>query len=141
MKKIVYPTDGSPTAKEALLIAADLAKQEHSEVIVVGITPVVEIEGVKDAKMGDFIKDAFQGFVADAVGRLKKRGILARGVVAGGRPHEVILRIAYKEGADMIVMGTHGRTGLARAIIGSVADRVVRHSKLPVVLVPTKLDD
>ncbi|NCO66908.1 MAG: hypothetical protein COW32_07745 [Candidatus Aquicultor secundus] len=64
MKKIVYPTDGSPTAKDALRIVADLAKEERSEVIVVGVVPVVEIEGVKDAEMGDFIEDAFQGFVS-----------------------------------------------------------------------------
>lgn len=140
MRKIVYPTDGSPTAKEALRIVVDFAKEERSEVIVVGVAPVVEIEGVEDTEICNFIEAAFQGFVSDAVSRLEKEGIYARGVVKRGRPYEVILRVADKEGADMIVMGTHGRTGLARAVIGSVTDRVVRHSKLPVVLVPAKED-
>ncbi|MCL6473122.1 MAG: universal stress protein [Firmicutes bacterium] len=140
MKKIIYPTDGSPTAKEALWIVADLAKEERSEVIVVGVVPVMEVGGVENVEMGDFVKDAFQGFVSDAVSQLKKEGILARGVVKRGHPPQVILQVAYEEGADMIVMGTHGRTGLARAIIGSVADRIVRHSKVPVVLVPAKED-
>ena len=140
MRKIIYPTDGSPTAKEALRIAADLAKEERSEVIVVGVVPIMEIEGVENTEMGDFIKEAFQGFVSDSVRQLEKEGINARGVVKRGRPPQVILQVAYEEGADMIVMGTHGRTGLARTIIGSVADRIVRHSKVPVVLVPAKED-
>lgn len=62
-------------------------------------------------------------------------------VVDADSIHETILEVARERGADVIVMGTHGRTGLARAVIGSVADRVLRHSTIPVVLVPLKTED
>ena len=62
-------------------------------------------------------------------------------VVEAVSPHEAILKVADERQVDLIVMGTHGRTGLARAVIGSVAGRVIRHTKVPVVLVPLKAGD
>ena len=53
-----------------------------------------------------------------------------------GRPSEVILDLAQREGADLIVMGTHGRTGLSHVLLGSVAERVVRQAECPVMTVP-----
>ncbi|MEZ4390622.1 MAG: universal stress protein [Polyangiales bacterium] len=55
--------------------------------------------------------------------------------VVFGHPAATILEVATREGADMIVMGTHGRTGLARAMMGSVAEEIVRHADVPVVTV------
>lgn len=141
MKKIVYPTDGSATAKEALKVVVDLAQQERSEVIVVGAADSGAVEDIKDSAMDEMLIEAFRGFVSEAVDYLKTKGIHARGIVEVGHPSEVIVNIANNEGASMIVMGTHGRTGLARAIIGSVADRVIRHAGQPIVLVPAKVED
>ncbi|MCL6621402.1 MAG: universal stress protein [Syntrophobacterales bacterium] len=55
--------------------------------------------------------------------------------VVQGDPAEKILEVAQKEGADLIIMGTHGRKGLERAIFGSVCDKVVRNSKIPVLTI------
>ena len=62
-------------------------------------------------------------------------------VVEAASPHEAILKVADERQVDLIVMGTHGQTGFARAVIGSVAGRVIRHAKLPVVLVPLRARD
>lgn len=141
MKKIDYPTDGSETAKEALKVVVDLARQERSEVIVAGAADLGTVEEIKDTAMEGMIKDASKGFVTEATDYLEKEGIHARGIVEMGRPNEVIVNSANSEGASMIVMGTHRRTGLARAIIRSVTDRVIRHARQPVVLVPAKVED
>ena len=55
-----------------------------------------------------------------------------------GIPSEVILDVAEKWDADLIVLGTHGRTGISHLIMGSVAEKIVRHSKIPVFIIPTK---
>jgi nucleotide-binding universal stress UspA family protein len=60
--------------------------------------------------------------------------------VTSGSAHEAILRVADERDVSLIVMGTHGRSALARAILGSVADRVVRQAKVPVVLVPLAVE-
>ena len=70
------------------------------------------------------------------VGRdLKREGISVRNTVLEGKPAEVILDYAVKQGVDLIIMATHGRSGPARWAFGSVADRVLRHSKVPVISV------
>jgi nucleotide-binding universal stress UspA family protein len=67
-------------------------------------------------------------------------GVEASTRVGFGRVAEVILEVAAAEGATMILMGTHGRTGLARMAYGSVAEDVVRHAEVPVVTVRTRHD-
>ena len=69
--------------------------------------------------------------------KLSQEGIAARGEVVHGRPDETILDYAGKNHVDLIIMSTHGRSGITRWTMGSVADRVVRHSTVPVLLVAT----
>jgi nucleotide-binding universal stress UspA family protein len=69
------------------------------------------------------------------VGDLRQRGIKASWRAQAGVPFEEIVRIAEEERMDMIVMGTHGRTGLNRALLGSVAERVIRLAPCPVLTV------
>jgi nucleotide-binding universal stress UspA family protein len=68
----------------------------------------------------------------------RERGVEAASVVAFGRPAEVIRAIASREHVAMIVMGTHGRSGLVRATLGSIAEEVLRHADVPVVTVRTR---
>jgi nucleotide-binding universal stress UspA family protein len=85
------------------------------------------------------VRAVFEGqrrWAADALAKrttaLAVEGIAARGVVKVGVPWEVIVGTARDEQADMIVMGTHGRSGLDRMLLGSVAERVVRRASCPV---------
>jgi nucleotide-binding universal stress UspA family protein len=68
----------------------------------------------------------------------RERGVEADGRVEFGHVAEVVLAVAAGERADMILMGTHGRTGLARATMGSIAEDIVRHAEVPVITVRTR---
>ena len=69
------------------------------------------------------------------VGKARRAGARARSVLLDGVVHDRIVRAARAEHADMIVIGTHGRTGLARVVLGSVASRVASHAGCPVLTV------
>jgi nucleotide-binding universal stress UspA family protein len=86
------------------------------------------------------VKDEVQAYLSEKAAPLRESGIDAGTEVALGDPVEEILRVAGARGADVIVMSTHGRTGLAQAVFGSVAARVVGSGVRPVLLVrPTRL--
>jgi len=139
IRRILAPTDGSPTAEAAIQFAKDIALAENAEVVVLG---VIRTEGYGDIPGYDPLsghEPAIQRIVGDEVEDLAEAGVIARGeVVVGSEIASTIIDQVQRQGADLVVMGTHGHTGLARAIIGSVADRVVRHSDVPVLLVPLK---
>ncbi len=67
---------------------------------------------------------------------LSKEGIAAQTVIVSGRPVDEILSYASKNQVDLIIMSTHGRAGISRWVFGSVVERVLRHSAVPVLIVP-----
>ncbi|MCB0203092.1 MAG: universal stress protein, partial [Anaerolineae bacterium] len=77
-----------------------------------------------------------QRYLAQMTARLTDLGLQVRPVVGGSRPATAILELAEQEEVDLILLATHGRGGVDRLIIGSVADRVVHHSTCPVFLLP-----
>ena len=129
---LLLPTDGSPTAEAAARFAEDIARPEQDTVLVLGISEQAVFGHMED----EDVTAALHGYMAEVVA--KEAAIIRAAGVAAESSYEAILEVAEERGVSAIVMGTHGRTGLARAIIGSVADRVVRHAKVPVVLVPLK---
>ena len=82
--------------------------------------------------------DELERFIAgyDIGARLARDGVAPRKIILFGRPQDEIVKCAEDQKADLIIMGTHGRTGLAHFLVGSVAERVVRTSKVPVLTVP-----
>lgn len=83
----------------------------------------------------DALEEQGRGATSDIAARAKDRGIEATAAVRRGNPHDDILSYAEENGIDVIVMGTHGRTGVKRALLGSVTEDVVRHSEIPVLTV------
>jgi nucleotide-binding universal stress UspA family protein len=79
-------------------------------------------------------KDA-EEYVLKVKDKLKKQGIATRAVTVVGNPADEILGYTEKNNVDLIVMSTHGRSGLSRFFFGSVADKVSRHSRVPVLLI------
>ena len=135
---IILPTDGSATAKQAAAFAADMARADDDEVVVLAVAEPAVFVGAEDPGVSDAIVGYLETVVAEEADALRALGVNAStAVVRNTRVHEAIIEAAEMRGARAIVMGTHGRSGLARAVIGSVADRVVRESPIPVVLVPT----
>jgi len=79
-----------------------------------------------------------QAYVDQVAAGLVKDGIAARGEVVNGKSAETILEYAEKNGVDLVIMSTHGASGISRFAFGSTADRVARHIKIPILLVTPK---
>jgi nucleotide-binding universal stress UspA family protein len=139
--KVLHPTDFSDCAAEALTKAVDLVQKLGGEVVLLQVlieTPLYG-EGMLGMPNVQSIYDAQRKWAEETlearVGELRTRGIEASWRVQTGVPVEEIVKMAARERADMIVMGTHGRTGLNRALLGSVAERVIRLAPCPVLTV------
>jgi len=143
--KILAPTDFSEDSKLALTYAVMLAQKFSSEIIVVHVdqplAPVMVSElnpGLDVSTMNRIAEEGRLLALRELDGttaRLREGGVKARGLMRVGAPFLEIINAAQSEGADLIVMGTHGRTGLAHVLIGSVAERVVNKAPCPVLTV------
>lgn len=139
-KKILVPLDGSPLAETVLPHAEALAKLEGAEIVILRVpaTPTAEYFA-RDPVIGESIRQDIEieakDYVNKAVDALKKDQIRVTGIVQEGAVPETILAVADETHADMIAMSTHGRTGVSRWLMGSVADRVVHYAHIPVMLI------
>lgn len=138
-KKIAVALDGSKCADEALDVAINLAQNEAAELFVCSIvdpralaavTPLPAIEPVIAA--GEI--EARQ-LVQAAVEKALHAGVFAEGETHFGSSFQEIVRFAKRRTVDAIVMGTHGRSGLKRLLLGSVAENVLRNASCPVIVV------
>lgn len=132
MRRVLFPTDFSPSSLRALAYAEEIARRFDAELLLlyVDFAPSVYDPSRDDVASS---KHALER----AAERLCTRGVRARPVYRRGAASDEIVRAAASEGADVIVMGTHGRTGLTHALMGSVAEHVVRQAGCPVMTVRT----
>jgi nucleotide-binding universal stress UspA family protein len=143
--KILAPTDFSEDSKLALSYAIELAQKFSAEIIVVHVdqplAPVMVSElnpGLDVGTMNRIAEE--QRLLAlreldQTSARLRESGVKSRGLMRVGAPFLEIIHAAQSENADLIVMGTHGRSGLAHVLIGSVAERVVNKAHCAVLTV------
>ncbi|AAF11689.1 universal stress protein [Deinococcus radiodurans] len=139
MKKILVTTDQSDLGWQATEHARALAEALGAELVALSVqadpSPAVtgEFGYVAPANPEDFILQQDQAL---ALLRQKVQGARSRVERAAGRPvSRTIIDVAKEEGVSMIVMTTHGRAGLGRALLGSVAEAVLHHAHVPVVLI------
>jgi nucleotide-binding universal stress UspA family protein len=140
VKNIVVPTDFSASARKALEVARDVASAAGPAhlTLVHAYSPPVDIEALAPAMVDDYLKrlsDRATEELAKALDTVEKAGISTEYFALRGNPSTVVTELAEEKNADLIVMGTHGRTGIARAALGSVAERVVRTARCPVLTV------
>jgi nucleotide-binding universal stress UspA family protein len=144
-KTILVPHDFSSAANHAAAVARDEAKTHGAKVVLVHVIDLpyqiaadqAIVPGETETlSVKDYAQRGAEKHLDDIAARLAKDGITPTKVIRFGRPHEEIVLCAEDQRADLIVMGTHGRTGLAHLLVGSVAERVVRTSKVPVLTVP-----
>lgn len=138
VKTIIVPTDFSPLSDEAVDFSIGLGEQLGARLVFFhsmelpqepgNLTPMYD-EGYA------YNKDRIKAVLNDLVRKAKEAGIQADAETADGIPHEEVVRMAEKVKADLIVMATHGRTGLARMTMGSQAEQVVRKAPCPVLTV------
>jgi nucleotide-binding universal stress UspA family protein len=139
--RIVVATDFSECAEEAGALARRLAAAPGSELIVIHVLTEVPLygEGLFNIETARKVREGArkwaEGALEDWVGKARAAGLNARAALRTGVPHQEIVALAQDERADLVVIGTHGRGGIARALLGSVADRVVRLAPCPVLMV------
>jgi len=132
---ILHPTDFSDRSRFALQMAAALARDYAARLVIVHVatpTPVVYGEGVVPVQPDDY-KDELRSHLNTL--QVEGGEIHAERLLVDGDPATEILRLAGEMNADLVVMGTHGRTGLSRLLMGSVAEQVVRRVDCPVLTV------
>lgn len=144
-KTILVPHDFSASANHAAAIARDEAKLRGGTLVLLHVIElphqlgpdavIVPPETGAPISVKQYAIDSAEAHLQDIADRLAKDGVTARGVVVIGAPVDEINRAVDRERADLIVMGTHGRTGLRHLVAGSVAERVVRSSKVPVLTI------
>ena len=137
---ILVPTDGSENAEAAAEHAIGLAGAFDATIRVLNVVDAAAlVGGVDEFDAGPQVERALESVGDRAVATIEEMaseaGLTATGEVLTGRPHRSIVDHAEEVGADLIAMGTHGRTGLERLLLGSVAERVVRTSPVPVLTV------
>jgi nucleotide-binding universal stress UspA family protein len=138
--KILVPLDGSKTAEGVLPHAKALAYSEGAELVLLTVTanPALDYAfsdpGLAQRAEEDQ-EERSKRYMAEVEQQLKSAGFKVSTLLRVGAVADVILTVAEEMQVDVIAMSTHGRTGPARWLLGSVAERVVRSSKVPVMLI------
>ncbi|WP_254839632.1 universal stress protein [Natronomonas marina] len=134
--RILLPTDGSDATNRAVEQAVGLARETGAELHVLF---VVEDIPYAPEMMDDTVEKQLREIGEEALEKIRERadeaGVEVVADIREGAPHTAILEYADEAGVDAIVMGTHGRSGLDRYLLGSVTERVVRTAEIPVLTV------
>jgi nucleotide-binding universal stress UspA family protein len=136
LKKLLAPTDFSELSTRGVLYACQLAKDAGAELIVFNVVTVDESNAVDKRELAAH-KIRLDEFVTDKLADAAA-GLKVRQSVVGGQPFGAIVDCAESERVDLIVMSSHGRTGLSRMLIGSVTDKILRGAPCPVLVVPVE---
>ena len=146
-RRILHPTDFSKASAPAFARALAEARQTRSELILVHVlAPVIPAAGMSEGYLSPSVYEELsksarawaQKQMDRLLAKAKTARVRARGMLLEGVAHEQIARAAKRHRADLIVMGTHGRTGVARFFLGSVAARVAATAPCPVLTVKGK---
>jgi len=148
---ILVPTDGSDVAETAVDHALDLAERHGATVHALYVVDIDAVEFGLGTEQADRLRagrfdemnelreraEAATGYVADAGAA---RGVEVVEHTAGGVPHDVIADYADDQDVELVVMGSHGRSGIKRALLGSITERVLRMTKRPVLVIDARAD-
>ena len=142
-RKILVAVDGSAAATKGLREAVRLAKSEEAELVIYHVVDEFYAFATPEASFAAMdivptLRDAGKRVLAKAAAVADKQGVKAKAVMretVGGSAADAIVREAKKQRVDLIVLGTHGRRGVRRLVLGSDAEQVVRTSHAPVLLV------
>jgi nucleotide-binding universal stress UspA family protein len=143
MQRILLPLDGSELSEVAIPLAETVARAQHAEVTAVRVVPpptqfLAQNEGYMPPDAYDdllrSLQEEAEAYLAQIAERLQADGISVRTEWRDGLPSSTLLDCEGELRPDLVVMATHGRSGLARFALGSIADRMVREGSVPVLL-------
>lgn len=147
-QRILVPVDGSDVSANGLREAMRLAHDQHAKLRLIHVINELAIiaayEGtLYTSELLEALRDGGMKILDRAAGQVKAAGLQVETALLeanGGHAGDAIVRDAQQWPADIIVLGTHGRRGMARLLMGSDAEQVVRHATVPVLLVKPQLD-
>lgn len=141
---ILVPTDGSDGAAKSMTEAFDLAEEMGGTIHALYVIDTRDYNTLSDAKwltLEEELTETGEQALADIEEQAAARGIPIETAIERGIPHEEILTHATDIDADVIVMGTHGRSGLRHFLMGSVTEKVIRSSDFPILVIRGMNDD
>jgi nucleotide-binding universal stress UspA family protein len=139
-ERVLVATDDSESSAVAIDTALALPPDDRRELLFCSVADVDRVSAASDFEeplLGSRLAAQAQTIVDRALDKARARGIVAEGRVLEGRPGTALIAAAEREYFDLIVLGTHGRRGIDRILLGSVAERVIRTALLPVMIVRT----
>ena len=138
LRRLLVPTDFSDSARQALTYGLSFAREYKAELLLLHVVEIVPVGYASDlfpVPMATVFQE-LSGYARSELSKLAalahERGLVTRELVAQGKPSAEIVRVAREETVDMIVLGTHGRGMLDKALFGSTTERVVRRAPCPV---------
>jgi len=146
ISKILVPTDGSRAAQKAAMYAVDLAKQLNASVIILSVIDKRSLTGqtVPAGKTSrhliepieDYLREAAGGYAGEIKKLCDKSEVQSKTVIVSGHPVEAIVKESARAKVDLIILGSHGKSALAAAVLGSVTYGVIhKDTKIPVLIV------
>ncbi|RJQ50436.1 MAG: universal stress protein [Nitrospiraceae bacterium] len=132
--RIMLPTDGSRYSLNAAERAIDLAKSYGGDLFIVSVIDVTEeLYTESPGTVEQLIRKA-KNFVEDLKKRAESNSVKAEALVREGETYEIITALATERNCDVIVMGSHGRTGIKRLLMGSTAEKVIGYASCPILI-------
>jgi nucleotide-binding universal stress UspA family protein len=146
ISKILVPSDGSKTAQTAAGYAVDLAKQLKASIIILSVidkrsftaqtVPASETARHTIEPIEDYLREAAEGYAGEIKKLCDKSGVASKVSIKMGHPVEEIVKEAKRSKANFIVMGSHGRSALSAAVLGSVSYGVIHNdASVPILIV------
>lgn len=142
-RKVLIATDGSEYTKKAVDYGIELANNTGAKLHTIY---VIDTRAYGSIPLSSTMEYAYSllrqegdmaiKYVAD---KAEAAGLEVEGIIAEGHPADEIIKYAEKNSIDIIVMGTLGKSGLERFLLGSVADKLIRNSRIPVIAVPVRI--
>ena len=141
--RILVPLDGSQRAEAALPLAMDLARHYDRELLVVCASAPPNYPSVPELYIpsGDYAssyRQAAESYLEDVAARVRDAGLRARTLVLAGPPEAELTALLAMEPIGLVVLCTHGRTGAARLLLGSVARHLIYHATTPLIVLPPR---
>jgi nucleotide-binding universal stress UspA family protein len=145
LRRVLHPTDFSRASRAAFERAVEAAKANRGELILLNVIAPTVLpigDGYVSPKMYAEMEASARAYaqreLTALIARARKAGVRVTGLLMEGTAHVRIVQAARRKRADLVVIGTHGRTGLARLFLGSVASRVLATAPCPVLTVRGK---
>ncbi|HLI89402.1 MAG TPA: universal stress protein [Ktedonobacteraceae bacterium] len=143
--RVLVPLDGSELSEQALPIAARIARASHSSLLLLRVVSTLSEVGIAAREPSVLLQEILEAdlavasaYLARIAGTKELAGIQTGIAVFSGQPASYILDVAEEQHCDLIVMNSHGATGIARWAMGSVTRKVVRHSSIPILVLRAK---